>query len=86
MVGFPRSGTTMLEQMLDAHPTLASMDEQPFLQGVTERVLALGLEYPEALGELEPCRVRRACGSIIGSRYARSSRCSLANAWSTRIR
>jgi Flp pilus assembly protein TadD len=54
VVGFPRSGTTMLEQMLDAHPTLASMDEQPFLQGVTERVLALGLEYPEALGELDP--------------------------------
>lgn len=53
VVGFPRSGTTMLEQMLDAHPTLASMDEQPFLQGVTERVLALGLEYPEALGELD---------------------------------
>jgi tetratricopeptide (TPR) repeat protein len=53
VVGFPRSGTTMLEQMLDAHPALASMDEQPFLQGVTERVLALGLEYPEALGKLD---------------------------------
>lgn len=53
VVGFPRSGTTMLEQMLDAHPTLVSMDEQPFLQGVSEKVLALGLEYPEALGGLD---------------------------------
>ena len=52
VVGFPRSGTTMLEQMLDAHPALASMDEQPFLQGVAEKVLGLGLQYPEALGEL----------------------------------
>jgi tetratricopeptide (TPR) repeat protein len=54
VVGFPRSGTTMLEQMLDAHPTLASMDEQPFMQGVAEQVLKLGLQYPEALGELAP--------------------------------
>ncbi|WP_266183315.1 tetratricopeptide repeat-containing sulfotransferase family protein [Dyella humicola] len=30
VVGFPRSGTTMLEQMLDAHPGLQSMDENPF--------------------------------------------------------
>src|SRR6185312_10009317 len=29
VLGFPRSGTTMLEQMLDAHPGMASMDEQP---------------------------------------------------------
>lgn len=30
IVGFPRSGTTLLEQMLDAHPRLQSMDENPF--------------------------------------------------------
>ena len=30
IVGFPRSGTTLLEQMLDAHPSLQSMDENPF--------------------------------------------------------
>lgn len=54
VVGFPRSGTTMLEQMLDAHPSLASMDEQPFLQGVSERMLGLGVEYPEGVGELDP--------------------------------
>ncbi len=30
VVGFPRSGTTLLEQMLDAHPRLQSMDERPF--------------------------------------------------------
>ena len=53
VVGFPRSGTTMLEQMLDAHPSLTSMDEQPFLQAVSERVLELGVVYPEALGELD---------------------------------
>src|SRR5690606_11653990 len=34
VVGFPRSGTTMLETMLDAHPQLASMDERAFIQDV----------------------------------------------------
>ncbi|OOG57161.1 hypothetical protein B0E47_06995 [Rhodanobacter sp. B05] len=54
VVGFPRSGTTMLEQMLDAHPALTSMDEQPFLQGVSEKVVGLGMEYPEGIGALDP--------------------------------
>lgn len=53
VVGFPRSGTTMLEQMLDAHPGLTSMDEQPFLQGVSEQVIRSGVQYPEALGGLD---------------------------------
>ena len=53
VVGFPRSGTTLLEQMLDAHPGLTSMDEQPFLQGVSEQAIQHGVLYPEALGELD---------------------------------
>lgn len=61
VVGFPRSGTTMLEQMLDAHPSLASMDEQPFLQDLSERIVEQGLLYPEALGELDMA----ACESLI---------------------
>lgn len=53
VVGFPRSGTTMLEQMLDAHPSMRSMDERAFLQGVIERMNRLGLTYPDQAGELE---------------------------------
>lgn len=53
VLGFPRSGTTMLEQMLDAHPGMVSMDERPFVQRVIERMQALGLEYPDQLGELD---------------------------------
>jgi hypothetical protein len=53
VLGFPRSGTTMLEQMLDAHPGMASMDERPFVQRVIERMQSLGLEYPDRLGELD---------------------------------
>lgn len=59
VLGFPRSGTTMLEQMLDAHPGMASMDEQPFVQRVIERMQAMGLEYPEQLGELSDAQCRQ---------------------------
>jgi len=31
LVGFPRSGTTLLEQILDAHPKLAAIEELPLL-------------------------------------------------------
>lgn len=36
IVGFPRSGTTLLEQMLDAHPSLQSMDENPFFNRLAD--------------------------------------------------
>lgn len=62
VVGFPRSGTTMLEQMLDAHPAMVSMDERPFVQRVIEHMQSMGLQYPEQLGLLdaEQCERLRA--------------------------
>lgn len=38
IVGFPRSGTTLLEQMLDAHPALQSMDENPFFNRLADKL------------------------------------------------
>jgi tetratricopeptide (TPR) repeat protein len=52
VVGFPRSGTTLLELALDGHPALRSMDEQPFLARVIDHVRSMGLEYPRDLGKL----------------------------------
>ncbi len=52
VVGFPRSGTTMLEQMLDAHPNLQSMDERAFLQNLIEHMSRFGCIYPHDLGKL----------------------------------
>jgi tetratricopeptide (TPR) repeat protein len=54
VVGFPRSGTTLLEVALDAHPGLRSMDEQPFLARVIDHMSSLGLDYPADLGKLTP--------------------------------
>jgi tetratricopeptide (TPR) repeat protein len=55
IVGFPRSGTTMIEQSLTAHPRIAAGDELPIvneLTGLMPRMLASPLPYPEALSEL----------------------------------
>jgi len=52
IVGFPRSGTTLLEQVLDAHPQLVSMDEQPFMSKALETVMGSGIRYPSELGKL----------------------------------
>lgn len=56
VVGFPRSGTTLLEQMLDAHPGLCAMDERPFLQGLAERLESDGVAWPDGLGGLDDAR------------------------------
>ncbi len=53
VVGFPRSGTTMLETMLDAHPGLAGMDERAFIDSAIEDMKQRGLEYPEQLGSID---------------------------------
>ena len=68
IMGFPRSGTTMLEQMLDAVPTLRAMDEQPFLQSVVERIEQFGLRYPRDLHRLnaEQCdELRKVYWSLV---------------------
>lgn len=52
VVGFPRSGTTLLEQMLDAHPDFCAMDERAFIHDLTERMNLAGQPYPAALAEL----------------------------------
>ena len=31
LVGFPRSGTTLLHQILDGHPGLEILEEEPFI-------------------------------------------------------
>ena len=57
VVGFPRSGTTMLEQMLDAHPSMRSMDERAFLQGTIEHLNRFGLAYPEELDRIDEAMI-----------------------------
>jgi tetratricopeptide (TPR) repeat protein len=55
VLGFPRSGTTLLEQTLTAHPRIAAGDELPVIAEIAElmpRLLDSPLAYPDALSEL----------------------------------
>jgi tetratricopeptide (TPR) repeat protein len=54
VVGFPRSGTTLLELALDAHPQLRSMDEQRFVQDALDELVAAGARYPQRLRDVSP--------------------------------
>jgi Flp pilus assembly protein TadD len=58
ILGFPRSGTTLLEMVLDAHERLRSFDEQPFLQHALEDILAENVQYPEELALLKPAQLQ----------------------------
>jgi tetratricopeptide (TPR) repeat protein len=71
IVAFPRSGTTLLEQSLDAHPLLRSMDEQPFLQNAIDLIMDAKIAYPEGLsrmsaGQLD--QVRRVYWELAGGK------------------
>lgn len=55
IVGFPRSGTTMVEQTLTAHPRVSAGDELPTINELTAiipRMLNSPLTYPEAFADL----------------------------------
>ncbi len=55
ILGFPRSGTTLVEQTLAAHTGIGAGDELPFiseLAALAPRLLCSPLGYPEALAEL----------------------------------
>jgi hypothetical protein len=55
ILGFPRSGTTLVEQALSNHPRISAGDELPFINELSEtipRLLGSPLSYPEALSEV----------------------------------
>ena len=58
VVAFPRSGTTLLEQTLDAHPQLQSMDEQPIVQAALDDIVATGVRYPDEMAGLTAEQVK----------------------------
>jgi tetratricopeptide (TPR) repeat protein len=59
LIGFPRSGTTLLDQILDAHPGLATMEEKPAIDTVRTAVAAMPDGYPEALATLQAADIER---------------------------
>ena len=56
ITGFPRSGTTMIEQMLNSHPDIAAGGELPFVSewpAVTADLLPSSRPFPQNLAQLQ---------------------------------
>lgn len=52
LIGFPRSGTTLLEQILDSHPALQTMEEKPAAAAMEQAFLAMTGGGADALSGL----------------------------------
>ncbi|MHA6204738.1 tetratricopeptide repeat-containing sulfotransferase family protein [Dyella soli] len=76
VVGFPRSGTTLLEQMLDAHPGLQSMDENPFfncLAGILGNHDRRILDDLSVLRQYDCDELRKRYDVMVGERIQRNA-------------
>jgi tetratricopeptide (TPR) repeat protein len=58
LIGFPRSGTTLLDQILDSHSGLTTMEEKDALDVVRARIDRLPGGYPDALAGLDAAALR----------------------------
>lgn len=54
LLGFPRSGTTLLEQILDSHPSLQGMEERPTVYTMVQAFEKMANGNLNALAELTP--------------------------------
>lgn len=57
LVGFPRSGTTLLSTILGTHPEVVALDEPPTLSIVKNRISSLPGGYPHALPKLSDASI-----------------------------
>ncbi|HKQ23894.1 MAG TPA: sulfotransferase [Burkholderiales bacterium] len=58
IVGFPRSGTTLLNQILNGHPQLHVMEEAPLLRVLEHQLTEMQIPYPTGLATLADAQVR----------------------------
>ena len=67
ILGFPRSGTTMIEQMLDAHPNVSAGGELPFVHEWQKLIADLlpGVKpYPERLAQMQTADLHHVVGVL----------------------
>ena len=57
VVGFPRSGTTLLDQVLDAHPQIEVIEERPLIAAMLADLASSGHHYPADLPRLTPSAI-----------------------------
>jgi tetratricopeptide (TPR) repeat protein len=64
IVGMPRSGSTLLEQILASHPMVEGLGELAELDEVAASIDIEGADWAEALGRLDPAAL-----AALGARY-----------------
>lgn len=53
LVGFPRSGTTLLDQVLDSHPGVQVIEERPVLLPLRDAIEEMDAGYPAGLSSID---------------------------------
>ena len=69
VVGMPRSGTTLLEQMLDRHPDIAGIGEYDGVNTLGTALIAQGA-WPGGLGMLDPSVLRELQQAYLSGAHA----------------
>ncbi|MGO9445943.1 MAG: tetratricopeptide repeat-containing sulfotransferase family protein [Thiobacillaceae bacterium] len=59
LVGFPRSGTTLLDQVLDSHPRIQTLEEKPIIAALCDDMDELAQRNPQGLKGLSPAHLGR---------------------------
>jgi len=59
LIGFPRSGTTLLDVVLDSHPKIQTLDEKPAAMAMGKLMQRWPAGYPQGLVDLAPARVEQ---------------------------
>jgi tetratricopeptide (TPR) repeat protein len=73
LVGFPRSGTTLLDQILDTHPQLQTLEEKPAISAMREAFLSMGEGMPlAALTQAQQTQLRRVYFEVVDSYLQRT--------------
>jgi len=53
LVGFPRSGTTLLENILDSQSNIIALPEKPMMVDIAKKIISDGNKYPECILDLD---------------------------------
>ncbi|MCP5371438.1 MAG: sulfotransferase [Hyphomicrobiales bacterium] len=66
VVGLPRSGTSLTEQILASHPAVHGAGESPAIPRLVDALRRAGMPYPGGVGLLNPDQARHLAGQYMG--------------------
>jgi tetratricopeptide (TPR) repeat protein len=69
LIGFPRSGTTLLNQVLGSHSAIQTMEEKPPVQKIMDAVRNMPSGYPHAISDFDAFDI-----TYLRAAYFRSAR------------